>query len=230
MGALGDLAALQEQFHAQLAALGALQEGRVPPENTVLAACGGKIPLAAVSARHRRSTAADPAARVALYCSLYLQQSAAWKCCTQAVTSTCFCFVCAHPCRQPNWPRQPLPTVSSRPLRWLHLALPLPTLKRGSCSRKVPWVPAQASNQPQAAAAAVSFQRQVSRHCCGGVPAAGWPWAQPWPVCPQRMSGSFSNLWTALLPFSAPLSACLATHTLSRCRPPAGRAAAAGDS
>lgn len=46
-------AAVQTQFHAQLAALGALQDGRVPPERALLEACGGKIPIAAVSLQAR---------------------------------------------------------------------------------------------------------------------------------------------------------------------------------
>lgn len=48
--------ALAAQFQAQLAALTALSLGQVPPESVVLAACGGRVPAAAVSALFRAST------------------------------------------------------------------------------------------------------------------------------------------------------------------------------
>ncbi len=43
------LAAIAAQFRAQLAAVSALQAGSLPSEATVLAACGGRVPQAAVS-------------------------------------------------------------------------------------------------------------------------------------------------------------------------------------
>lgn len=52
------LAALATQFQAQLAALSALSLGHIPPESTVLVACGGRVPAAAVSWRHK--AAVDP--------------------------------------------------------------------------------------------------------------------------------------------------------------------------
>lgn len=44
------LAAVAAMFQAQLAALTALSMGRIPPESTVLAACGGRVPADVVSA------------------------------------------------------------------------------------------------------------------------------------------------------------------------------------
>ncbi|KAI3431550.1 hypothetical protein D9Q98_004599 [Chlorella vulgaris] len=58
------MAMVQAQFHAQRATLGALQQGRLPPESTLLAACGGRVPVTAVTelaqaaAAHRQRRAA----------------------------------------------------------------------------------------------------------------------------------------------------------------------------
>lgn len=50
MGTEGLGQQLQAQFAAQLEALAALQAGKLPVDSTVLAACRGRVPAAAVSA------------------------------------------------------------------------------------------------------------------------------------------------------------------------------------
>ena len=59
-----NLASLSAQFRAQLAALQDLQAGRLPPDSTVLAACRGTVPAAAVSVQTAAATGAGPACRL----------------------------------------------------------------------------------------------------------------------------------------------------------------------